>query len=73
MGLVAEMQKEDKEIEIGGTLQQKISGCLEVMDCFLTEKNTIVSSMIVAEKRSIVKTSDNLVEAVAHMLGKHNT
>lgn len=69
VGLVVEMQKGDRELEIGGTLQQKILNCLEVMDRFMTEGNTIVSSMVVAEKRSAITTPGNLVEAIANMIG----
>lgn len=63
------MQKGDRELEIGGTLQQKILSCLDVMDRFMTEGNTIVSSMVVAEKRCAVTTSGNLVETIASMIG----
>lgn len=64
------MQKDDVEIEIGGTLQQKISSCMQVMDIFMRQNNTIVSSMVVAEKRSAVGTADNVVDAVAHIIGQ---
>ena len=68
VGLVAKMQKENKELVIGGTLQQKISSCLEVLDILLTHNYPVVSSMVVAEKNN---KSDILsaVEAVARVLG----
>ncbi|XP_063925092.1 fatty acid synthase-like [Zophobas morio] len=68
VGLVAKMQKENKELVIGGTLQQKISSCLEVLDVLLKHKYPVVSSMVVAKKYD---KSDNLsaVEAVAHVVG----
>ena len=68
VGLVAKMQKENKELVIGGTLQQKISSCLEVLDVLLKHKYPVVSSMVVAEKH---QKSDrfNAVEAVAQVLG----
>lgn len=65
------MQKEGQELEIGGTLQQKIWSCLAVLDRFMIEGNTIVSSMIVAEERSTGLTSNNLVEAIANKLGTY--
>nr|AMK38868.1 fatty acid synthase 1 [Colaphellus bowringi] len=53
VGLVAEMQELHSELEISGTLPQRISSCMEVMDIALRQKSaTIVSSMVVAEKRS---------------------
>ncbi|XP_023311358.1 fatty acid synthase [Anoplophora glabripennis] len=68
VGLVAEMLG-DAKIEIGGTLQQKISRCLQVMDTLLKQKDaTIVSSIVVAEKRG-ANASDNIVDAVLNILG----
>lgn len=63
------MQKGNKEIEIEGTIQQKIRSCLEVMDRFMTGDSTITSSMVIAEKGSTANSSYNLVETVARMLG----
>ncbi|XP_063924503.1 fatty acid synthase-like [Zophobas morio] len=68
VGLVAKMQKENKELVIGGTLQQKISSCVEVLDVLLKHEYPVVSSMVVAKKHDksgIV----SAVEAVAHVLG----
>ncbi|XP_045465555.1 fatty acid synthase-like [Harmonia axyridis] len=70
VGLVAEMMEEQTEMEIGGTLQQRITSCLQVMDTFLRQKEaTIVASMLVAEKRSGSGGADNIVDAVANILG----
>ena len=68
VGLVAKMQKENKELVIGGTLQQKISSCLEVLDILVKHNYPVVSSMVVAEKynHSGILTA---VEAVAQVLG----
>lgn len=63
------MQKDDKELTPGGMAQQRISNCLKVLDRFMIEGNTVVSSVVVAEKHSARATTDNLVEAVANMLG----
>lgn len=71
MGLVAKMQKDNRVLEIGGTLQQKISNCLEVLNDFLCQKTeTIVSSMVVAEKKRNFG-SESVVDAVANILGKN--
>ncbi|KAL3270572.1 hypothetical protein HHI36_021109 [Cryptolaemus montrouzieri] len=70
VGLVAELMEEHTEMEIGGTLQQRITNCLQMMDMFLRQKEaTIVASMLVAEKRSGSGGADNIVDAVANILG----
>ncbi|CAG9820290.1 unnamed protein product [Phaedon cochleariae] len=70
VGLVAEMQEKDCELEIGGTLQQRISSCLKVLDGFLANREaTIVSSMVVAEKRGASEKAENIVQAVLNILG----
>ncbi|XP_046609412.1 fatty acid synthase-like isoform X1 [Neodiprion virginianus] len=51
VGLVAEMQEDNKEIIIGGTLQQRILSCLQELDGFLNQDSPVVSSMVVAEKK----------------------
>ncbi|KAK9746607.1 hypothetical protein QE152_g5967 [Popillia japonica] len=37
VGLVAKMQEDHRELVVGGTLQQRISSCLQVFDNFLTQ------------------------------------
>ncbi|XP_018370195.1 PREDICTED: fatty acid synthase-like [Trachymyrmex cornetzi] len=68
VGLVADMQEIDKELIIGGTLQQKISCCLDELDKFLLQNRPIVSSMVVAEKKVGRHGLGNLVETVANIL-----
>ncbi|KAG5886386.1 hypothetical protein JTB14_033597 [Gonioctena quinquepunctata] len=69
VGLVAEMQREHKVMEIGGTLQQKVSSCMEVMDIFLRQKfAAVVSSMVVAEKKASSDV-DSLVSCVMGIIG----
>lgn len=64
------MQTEDTLLEIGGTLQQRISSCLQVLDRLLKEKEAaVVASMVVAEKRSASGRADNIVDAVANIIG----
>lgn len=62
------MQTSDKEIAIGGTLQQKISSCLKLMDVLMLQNHPVVASMVVAEKR-IGSVDGNIIEAVASILG----
>jgi len=71
VGLVADMQEEDKELVIGGTLQQKISSCLDELDTFLLQSRPVVSSMIVAEKKVESSRFDNMMENVANILSKY--
>ncbi|CAG9832335.1 unnamed protein product [Diabrotica balteata] len=70
VGLVAELQANHMQLEIGGTLQQKISNCLNVLNTLLRQKEaTVVSSMVVAEKLSGIGSSDNIVDVVTNILG----
>ncbi|KAL0119902.1 hypothetical protein PUN28_007965 [Cardiocondyla obscurior] len=71
VGLVADMQEENKELIIGGTLQQRISSCLDTLEIFLLQDRPIVSSMVVAEKGNANK-SLNIYETVAQIMGKIN-
>ncbi|XP_047362256.1 fatty acid synthase-like [Vespa velutina] len=68
VGLVADMQDNDKELVIGGTLQQKITSCLEEMNRFLVQDKPIVASMIVAEKRLDGDCVDNVINAVLKIM-----
>ncbi|XP_063924717.1 fatty acid synthase-like [Zophobas morio] len=71
VGLLARMYEENEELVIGGTLQQKISSCLEVLDVLIKHEYPVVSSTVVAEK---YHKSDNpsAVAAVAHVIGIKN-
>ncbi|XP_039312737.1 fatty acid synthase [Solenopsis invicta] len=71
VGLVADMQEDNKELIIGGTLQQGISSCLDTLDTFLLQDGAIVSSMVVAKKASI-SGSMNIYETIAHIMGLKN-
>ncbi|XP_077184140.1 fatty acid synthase [Paroedura picta] len=60
------------DIVVGGTLPQRISSCLEVLDHFLNQPHPVMSSFVLAEKvlsRSDGGSQRDLVEAVAHILG----
>lgn len=69
VGLVAEMNEEAIELNIGGTLQQSITSCMTALDIFLTQsKAAVVGSMVVAEKGSS-GSADTPVQVVANILG----
>lgn len=51
VGFVAEMSQDKVDMEVAGTLQQRISSCLNAMDDLMTNTEPIVSSMVVAQKR----------------------
>lgn len=68
VGLVADMQEDKLDMEIGGTLQQRISSCLQELDPLLTTPDPIVASMVVAEKRVRTTGKDNIVESVMNIM-----
>lgn len=70
VGLLGEMDNNATETQIGGTLLQKISSCLQVLDILLAQPSPVVSSIVVAEKTRGVLSTENAVEAVASILGK---
>lgn len=67
VGLVAQMAEDKIDIEIAGTIQQRISACLNVLDCLFNTKDAIVSSMVVAQKHATSKM--NLIQSVLHIMG----
>ncbi|XP_065083526.1 fatty acid synthase-like [Ochlerotatus camptorhynchus] len=67
VGLVADMAEDKVDMEIGGTLQQRISSCLQEMDYLLTCEDPLVASMVVAEKR-MGSGSKNIIEAVMNIM-----
>jgi fatty acid synthase len=69
VGLVADMQEDLLDMEIGGTLQQRISSCLEEMDPLMTVDEPLVSSMVVAEKRYSSIGKGNIVDTVVNIMG----
>lgn len=69
VGLVADMAEDKLDMEIGGTLQQRISSCLNEMDVLLTTPDPIVASMVVAEKRVGSGGKDNIIESVLNIMG----
>ncbi|XP_025162220.1 fatty acid synthase-like isoform X2 [Harpegnathos saltator] len=68
VGFVADMQEDNKEMIIGGTLQQKISSCIKKLEEFLLQKQPVVASMVVAEKRSGAVSSISVIDTVANIM-----
>uniref|UniRef100_A0A7N9B0T0 Fatty acid synthase n=1 Tax=Mastacembelus armatus TaxID=205130 RepID=A0A7N9B0T0_9TELE len=62
----------DNDTVIGGTLPQRITSCMEVLDRFLCQRRPVMSSFVLAE-RTVIKSEAgsqrDLVDAVAHILG----
>uniref|UniRef100_A0A4W6FR66 Fatty acid synthase n=1 Tax=Lates calcarifer TaxID=8187 RepID=A0A4W6FR66_LATCA len=57
---------------IGGTLPQRITSCMEVLDLFLCQQQPVMSSFVLAERmvaKSEAGGQRDLVDAVAHILG----
>ncbi|XP_001605700.1 fatty acid synthase [Nasonia vitripennis] len=69
VGLVADMQEDNKELVIGGTLQQRITSCLQELEGFLQQKRPVVSSMVVAEKKTGGEGALSLVDTVLNIMG----
>ncbi|XP_070493817.1 fatty acid synthase-like [Chironomus tepperi] len=69
VGLVADLQEDLLDMEIGGTLQQRISSCLEELDTLMTVNQPIVGSMVVAEKRYASSKSGNVFEVILNIMG----
>lgn len=56
-------------MEIGGTMMQSIFSCFEVMDQLLTSPDTIVSSMVVAEKLTTSGGRAGMMQQLLKVLG----
>ncbi|XP_032664083.1 fatty acid synthase-like [Odontomachus brunneus] len=69
VGLVVDMMEDNKELVIGGKLQQKILSCLQSLDAFLVQSRPIVGSMVVAKKETDLKGEMNILETVANIMG----
>ncbi|KAH1018158.1 hypothetical protein HUJ05_005972 [Dendroctonus ponderosae] len=69
VGLVAEMFEEQVQLEIGGTLQQSIASCFQVLDRLLRQTEAaVVSSIVVAEKKASTGSS-SILDVVAGIIG----
>uniref|UniRef100_A0AAN0MN29 Fatty acid synthase n=1 Tax=Bubalus bubalis TaxID=89462 RepID=A0AAN0MN29_BUBBU len=71
VGLLMEL-KGTKDKAIGGTLPQRITSCMEVLDLFLNQPHPVLSSFVLAEKatsRGPSGSQQDLMKAVTHILG----
>lgn len=59
------------DTEVGGTLPQRISSCLETMDTFLQQPHPVLASCVVADKRKVAENMSkvSIVQAIANILG----
>lgn len=65
---MANLQEINMDMEISGTLPQRISSCLEVLDDLIHCEEPVVASMLVAEKRSDEVKKGNIVDAVLNIM-----
>ncbi|XP_027811303.2 fatty acid synthase [Marmota flaviventris] len=72
VGIVLEAMGTNDTV-IGGTLPQRITSCMEVLDLFLSQPHAVLSSFVLAEKKTLARGSaegqQDLVNTVAHILG----
>ncbi|XP_044747246.1 fatty acid synthase-like [Coccinella septempunctata] len=59
------------DMELAGTLPQRISSCLNTLDVFLEQSNPIVSSLVLADNQASVnaKNKVDLIDTIANILG----
>ncbi|XP_047538487.1 fatty acid synthase-like isoform X2 [Vanessa atalanta] len=70
VGLVANMQDDEEvQLEFCGTFQQSISSCLQALDKFLKQDDVVVSSIVVAKKKTGCYGYGGIVDSVAQILG----
>lgn len=51
-GFFAELTENKLDVEIAGTLPQRIASCLDALDALMTNESPIVSTMVVAQKKA---------------------
>ncbi|XP_042524650.1 fatty acid synthase [Dipodomys spectabilis] len=72
VGIVLEAMGTNDTV-IGGTLPQRITSCMEVLDLFLNQPHAVLSSFVLAEKKVVSRADSagqrDLAKAVAHILG----
>lgn len=69
VGLLAEFQLINLDKDVSGTMPQSISSCLEVLDRLLIATDTIVSSMVVAEKHVGDSGKRNIIDTILKIMG----
>jgi fatty acid synthase, animal type len=68
VGLLASLQEQNLDMTIGGTLPQGIVSCLEVLDTLMLADETIVASMIVAEKNIDNISKGNIIDTIFNIM-----
>ncbi len=68
VGLLADISGNKTDMEIGGTVQQRIASCLYNLDILLSSPDAIVGSMVVAEKRFGLGRL-NVMDSVLNVMG----
>lgn len=69
VGLLADLQEKNVDMQISGTLPQTIMSCIEVLDNLLTSDEPIVASMVVAEKQFFDFRKENIIDSLFNILG----
>jgi len=69
VGMLADFQLANMDKDIGGTLPQPISSCLEVLDILLTSKDSIVSSTVVADRYLEDFRKGNVIDIILNIMG----
>lgn len=68
--MVADMTAGNTDIELVGTMQQRIDSCLNVLDQLLTAPQAVVSSIVVADKKNAAPASQlTLIDHVLQIMG----
>lgn len=68
VGLLAVLQENNMDMEISGTLPQRINSCLEVLDNLLELNDPVVASMVVAEKHQDESKKGNIIEVIMSIM-----
>lgn len=68
VGLIADKQEDKIDMDIGGTLQQRIASCLEELDNLLKSESPLVASMVVAEKRYKSGAKGNILDSIMNIM-----
>ncbi|KAL7023366.1 hypothetical protein ACKWTF_012570 [Chironomus riparius] len=69
VGMLAEEQLKDINKDFGGSIPQPIHSCFDVLDVLLLSNNPIVSSMIVADKKTSNKKNGNVIDIIFNIMG----
>lgn len=68
VGLLAELQVNDADLEIDGTLPQDLRSCLDVLDTLMTSAEPVVSSMVIGDKQKAVASKGNIIDTILKIM-----